>query len=83
MRLAVTRMQESQSGSLGSPGADEIRWLRPVRPGDTIALHTEVLEKRLSRSKPDRGLVRMRWTARNQDGDDVMTMIGLGIFRRR
>ena len=83
MGLVVRSMLGARSGSLGSPGADEIRWLRPVRPGDTLTVTTEVIEKRPSVSKPDRGLVKLRWTARNQDGDDVMTMIGLGIFRRR
>ena len=83
MKVVVTSTLGPESGSLGSPGADEIRWLKPVRPGDTISVRTEVIEKRLSRSKPDRGLVKLRWTARNQDGEDVMTMVGLGIFRRR
>lgn len=83
MRILVTSMLGPESGSLGSPGVDEVRWLKPVRPGDTLSVLTEVIEKRPSRSKPDRGLVKLRWTARNQDGEDVMTMIGLGIFRRR
>jgi len=83
MGLVVRSMLRAGSGSLGSPGADDIRWLKPVRPGDTLTVETEVIEKRPSASKPDRGLVKLRRTARNQDGDEVMTMIGLGIFRRR
>ncbi len=83
MRRVVTSLLGEESGSLGSPGADEIRWLKPVRPGDSLSVLTEVIEKRPSRSKPDRGLVKLRWTARNQHGEDVMTMIGLGIFRQR
>ncbi len=83
MRILVTSLLGRESGSLGSPGADQIRWLKPVRPGDTLSVLTEVIDKRPSSSKPDRGLIKQRWTARNQHGEDVMTMIGLGIFRRR
>ena len=83
MKVVVTSALGPESGSLGSPGADEIRWFTPVRPGDTISVRTEVIEKRLSKSKPDRGLVKLRWTAHNQHGHDVMSMIGLGIFRCR
>ena len=54
-----------------------------MRPGDTLSILTEVIDKRESRSKPDRGLVKLRWTARNQHREDVMPMIGLGIFRKR
>jgi acyl dehydratase len=71
------------SGSLGSPGVDELRWLKPVRPGDRLTVRIEVLEVVASRSKPDRGLVKLRYTMRNQDAHVVMTMIGLGFFLRR
>ncbi len=47
----------AQSASLGSPGIDELRWLKPVRPGDTLTARVTVLETRRSRSKPDRGIV--------------------------
>src|SRR5690348_7053429 len=52
--------------SLGSPGLDEVRWKLPVRPGDTLRVVTEVLERRPSTSKPDRGIVRVRYTTLNQ-----------------
>ena len=71
------------TGSLGSPGVDELRWLWPVRPADTLTVRIEVLEARPSRSKPDRGLIKLRYTMRNQSGQDVMTMIGLGLMLRR
>jgi acyl dehydratase len=71
------------TGSLGSPGVDELRWLRPVRPGDRLRVRIEVLEVVPSRSKPDRGLVKLRYTMRNQEGQDVMTMIALGLMLRR
>ena len=57
----------SKVASLGGPGVDELRWLAPVRPGDILRLRTEVLEARVSNSKPDRGLVRTRTELLNQD----------------
>lgn len=72
-----------RAASLGSPGVDEVRWLLPVRPGDTLHGRMTVLETRPSRSRPDRGIVRSRWEVRNQDDEVVMTMEGLGMYRRR
>jgi acyl dehydratase len=85
MRMVVDHALagDGVSGSLGSPGVDELRWLRPVRPGDSLTVRIEVLEVVPSRGKPDRGLVKLRYTMRNQDGEEVMTMIALGIMRRR
>ena len=83
MRLVVDGFGAEGMASMGSPGVDEIRWLRPVRPGDTISLRTELIELTPSRSKPDRGSVRIRYELRNQHGELVMTMIGIGIFGRR
>lgn len=71
------------ASSLGSPGLDEIRWRAPVRPGDTLHVVAEVLETRASTSKPDRGIVRLLYTTRNQQGDAVMTLIGNQLLRRR
>ena len=82
MRMIVS-MLGPDSGSLGSPGVDELRWLKPVRPGDELSVRVEVLEAIPSRSKPDRGLVKLRYTTRNQNGEDVMTMIALGLVLRR
>ena len=83
MRLMVDQMISDRAGSLGSPGAEEIRWLKPVRPGDTLSVRCEVLSKRTLESRPDRGLVRLQSTVLNQDGEVAMTMIGLGFFSRR
>src|SRR5436309_2564400 len=69
--------------SMGSPGVDEVRWLKPVRPGDTITASGEVLEVRPSASKPDRGVIRVRYQAVNQRGETVLTMVGAGLFARR
>ncbi len=71
------------SASLGSPGIDQLRWLKPVFPGDTLAMRMEVLQARPMASKPQVGLVQSRWTVRNQHGEPVLTMEGWGMFRRR
>ncbi|ANQ83208.1 hypothetical protein dqs_0125 [Azoarcus olearius] len=69
--------------SLGSPGIDELRWLAPVRPGDTLHCEVEVLETRPSSSKPDRGIARLRYAALNQRGETVMTFVIAHLLRRR
>lgn len=69
--------------SMGSPGLDEMRWVKPVRPGDTLSGRYTVLECVPSRSKADRGVVRSLLELRNQHGDVVMTIRGMGIFGRR
>ena len=71
------------SRSMGSPGIDELRWLKPVRAGDTIRARFEVMEIRPSKSKPDRGIVVSAWRVFNQHDELVMTMRGMGMFRRR
>jgi acyl dehydratase len=69
--------------SLGSPGVDELRWTRPVRPGDTLRQSAEVLEKRPSRSKPDRGILVMRHRILNQRDEGVLTYTCMHILARR
>ena len=69
--------------SLGSPGVDELRWLRPVRPGDTLRARVRVVEQRPSGSKPDRGIVRLAWTTVNQRDEPVLTMTSMQLVRRR
>lgn len=71
------------AASLGSPGIDSLRWTKPVYPGDTLTVRMEVLEARPMASRPQVGLVRSRWTVRNQDAATVLTMEGWGMFRRR
>jgi acyl dehydratase len=82
MRLTV-ESHVNNTRSLGSPGLDNIRWLKPVRAGDTITYSRIVLESRASASRPDAGLVKSRWEAVNQAGELVMTMEGWGMFGRR
>jgi acyl dehydratase len=72
-----------RSASLGSPGVDSVRWLKPVYPDDTLSMHTEVLAARPMASKPDVGLVQTRWELHNQRGEPVLRMEGWGMFRRR
>jgi acyl dehydratase len=69
--------------SMGSPGLDELRWVRPVRPGDTLKVRATVREQRPSRSKPDRGTVLMDYETTNQHGEIVMTFTAIHIFARK
>lgn len=73
----------SDSTCVGSPGVDEIRWLHPVRPGDTLSGFAEVIEVRPSRSKPDRGAVFCAVSVSNQHDDVVMTLKTRAIFLTR
>ena len=82
MRLLVDHYV-SHVASLGSPGVDEVRWHRPVRPGDTLSVRTTVLEAKLSRSKPGQGSTRSYVEVLNQHRQVVMTWIGIGLYRCR
>ena len=82
MRLVVDNFLKD-AASQGSPGVDAIRWIKPVRAGDTLQVSTTVIETRPSSSKPDRGVVVTQWRAINQDGDLVATVQGMGLFMRR
>ena len=82
MRLLVDQYLPAAS-SLGSPGIDELRWLRPVRPGDELWVRVTVTDARPSRSKPDRGLLTSRVEVRVAGGEAVMTMTALNMIRRR
>jgi len=71
------------TASLGSPGIEELRWLKPVRPGDTLYPTAKIVEARPSRSKPDRGVVRVEWWVENQRKEVVSTLISTQLVRRR
>jgi acyl dehydratase len=73
----------SDAASMGSPGVDEIRWLKPVRGGDTLTVTATILDARASTSKPDRGVVTTIWHAKNQHGELVATIKGMAMFLRR
>ncbi len=82
MRMVVDGMPCANS-SMGSPGLDGVRWLQPVRAGDTLSLRHLTKDVKASSSKPDRGVVWSKWTATNQRGEDVCTIDGMAMFRRR
>ncbi len=74
---------KSEQAGLGSPGVDELRWLKPVYPGDTLNVRGRIVEKRPSRSKPAIGSFRTETTVTNQDGEKVMTFTSIVLMRRR
>lgn len=82
MRLTVDNLLRDSS-SMGSPGLENVRWLKPVYPGDTLSLRHRVTESRPMKSRPDIGLVRSIWEMRNQRGEQVLHMEGYGMFGRR
>ena len=82
MRLLVDGLL-CRAASMGSPGVDEVRWLKPVRPGDTLSARSIIHAVIPSRSKPDRGILRTTYEMFNQDGDRVLSMKGVGMFARR
>jgi acyl dehydratase len=71
------------SSSLGSPGIDNLRWLKPVYPGDTLRMRLTVLESRSMKSRPGVGLVHTQWQMFNQHGEAVLSMQGWGMFGKR
>jgi len=82
MRLLVEQYLSPVS-SLGSPGVDELRWLRPVRPGDELVLRTTVEDARRSASKPDRGIVRTRVELVDQEGRQVLRLLATNLVQAR
>jgi acyl dehydratase len=73
----------SKVASLGGPGIDELRWVRPVRPGDVLRLRATVLDTRRSQSKPDRGLVRTQVEVLNQEDAIVLSLVALNFLSVR
>jgi acyl dehydratase len=72
-----------ESSSLGSPGIDNLRWLKPVYPGDTLHMRLTVLESRSMNSRPGVGLVRTQWQMFNQHDEAVLSMEGWVMFAKR
>ncbi|CAG4928072.1 MaoC family dehydratase [Paraburkholderia saeva] len=79
----LVRNAFADSTSMGSPGIDDIRWIKPVRVGDTIRMLNTVLDRRVSASKPDRGIVSTQWEGINQHGETVITVRSKGLFGLR
>ena len=82
MRLVVDHFLP-QKASLGSPGIDELRWLRPVRPGDILHVRASVIEATRSRSKPDRGVVHTLMEVLNQNGEVALSLKAMNIIACR
>lgn len=83
VRMLVQSGAFAPEASLGSPGFEELKFLRPVRPDDTLHARGEVLEVKPSRSKPDRGAMRYRLTIVNQRDEEVLSMVGTQFLLRR
>lgn len=72
-----------ESACIGSPGLDQIRWFKPVRPGDVLRFRAEAVESSASQKQPNRGTVKFVWELRNADGEVVMSILGRQMFLRR
>jgi acyl dehydratase len=83
MRMLVDHMRTQEQAGLGSPGIDELRWLKPVYPGDTLRAESVVIDKTPSKSRPDMGSYRGATTIFNQHDEPVMTLKSIGLIRRR
>ena len=83
MSMLVEHLHQHQHASLGSPGVDELRWLKPVYPGDTLRCESELIEKRRSQSRPEMGSTRMKIVVFNQDDQPVLSMTSIALVRVR
>lgn len=83
MAVIVRAITDEPQAGLGSPGVDELRWLKPVYPGDRLTVRGTIIEKTPSRSKPGLGSFRTQTIVSNQDGTDVMRFISIVLIRRR
>jgi acyl dehydratase len=83
MAMLVANLTERKQAGLGSPGQDELRWHKPVYPGDVLRVETELLEKTRSRSRPEMGSMKSKIRVYNQDDQLVMSMTGIGLIAVR
>lgn len=83
MAMLVENLKANRQAGLGSPGIDQLRWLKPVFPGDTLRCETEVLEKRRSQSRREMGLFKSKLTVFNQANEPVMQMVSNGLIQVR
>ena len=83
MAMLVENMKHQTQAGLGSPGVDNLRWKKPVYPGDTLRVESEVIEKRRSASRPEMGLFKSRTNTLNQNDEVVLEMLSNGLIRTR
>ena len=83
MAMLVENLKKHRQAGLGSPGLDELRWLKPVYPGDTLRVESEITEVRPSRSRPEMGSIHSTITVFNQDNVPVMRMKSIGLVATR
>ncbi|KWV95955.1 MULTISPECIES: MaoC family dehydratase [unclassified Erythrobacter] len=83
MAMMVENMAKEKSAGLGSPGVDNLRWKKPVYPGDTLRCETEIFEKRRSASRPEMGIFKTRIRTFNQHDEIVLEMQSNGLIRTR
>ena len=83
MAMLVENMKNTRQAGLGSPGMDNLRWMKPVYPGDTLRVETTIVEKRRSKSRPDMGLFKSDLVIFNQHDEPVMTMRSNGLIKVR
>lgn len=83
MRMMVDHMRETGFAGLGSPGIDNIRWRKPVFPGDVLSIRTLITDKRESQSRPNLGLIKSDYEIMNQKGETVMTMTANAMVAKR
>ncbi|HUE78855.1 MAG TPA: MaoC family dehydratase [Sphingomicrobium sp.] len=83
MAVVARFVVDDEQAGLGSPGVDELRWLKPVYPGDRLTVRGKIVETIPSRSKPHIGVIRTQTTVSNQDNVDVMRFTSIVMMRRR
>jgi len=83
MRMMVDHMNANKQAGLGSPGVENLRWIKPVYPGDTIRCEHVTIEKRRSESRPEMGIMKGLITVFNQHNEKVMTMESTGLIEVR
>ncbi len=79
----VQTVSKRKQAGLGSPGVEQLRWKKPVYPGDTLRCESEVIEKRRSASRPEMGIFKSHLTVFNQNDEPVMEMVSNGLIRTR
>lgn len=83
MAMLVANLKENRQAGLGSPGMDDLRWVKPVYPGDSLRCESKVIEKRRSKTRPEMGLFKSDLTVFNQNDEPVMTMRSNGLIQVR